>query len=116
MASLNWSTIGATIGNVSSLLTGAGVSSSTAGSLASTIGALFNSNPNESAELKICGQILIYNSNPILAPLIPKAAESLAQEQGIPVAAAGLAMTLGQPGVNIAATVLQIEEIIRNGG
>lgn len=39
----------------------------------------------------------------------------LATEQGIPQAAASLALTLTQPGVDIPTRVLQIEQIIKQG-
>jgi hypothetical protein len=43
-------------------------------------------------------------------------AMKLATEQGIPPSAAALAMTLGQPGVNTAQVVIEIEQLIKQGG
>ena len=40
----------------------------------------------------------------------------LVTEAGIPADAAAIAMTLTQPGVNVATAVLQIEQLIKSGG
>jgi hypothetical protein len=69
------------------------------------------SNPNQSEEIAICQQIMIAaTGNPALVSAI---AVKLATETGIPPAAASLALTLGNAGVDIPTRVMQIEQIIK---
>jgi hypothetical protein len=109
--SVNWSGIGSTVSGITSALTAAGVSSSSFGSILGAIG--LSQNPNESAELSICQSILLGAANPALVNAL---AIKLATEQGIPQDAAQLAMTLGMPGVNAVQVVLEIEQLIKQGG
>jgi hypothetical protein len=109
--SFNWSSVGSTLSGLTSALSAAGVSSSSMGSILNEIG--LSSNPNQSAEIAICGQILTAMGNPQLTEAL---AMKLATEQGIPPSAAALAMTLGQPGVNTAQVVIEIEQLIKQGG
>lgn len=111
MTSINWSSIGSTLSGVSSTLSSLGISGSTASTILGAIG--LSSNPNESAELAICGSILMGAANPALLQALTM---KLVTEQGIPQDAAALAMTLLQPGVNIPQTVLEIEQLIKQGG
>ena len=110
---MNWGNVGTTLGGVVNAITAAGVSKGTSGfnSILASIG--LSQNPNQSEELAICGQIMIAQGNPVLVSAL---ATKLATEQGIPAAAATLAMTLATPGIDIAAKVIEIETIIRNGG
>jgi len=110
--SINWSQVGSITSGLVSALSTAGVSSANMPSILQQIGLL--QNPNESAELAICQQILLFsNSQP---GLVAQLAMKLATEQGIPPDAATLALSLGQPGVDVAARVLQIEQLIKQGG
>jgi hypothetical protein len=85
------------------------------GSILAAIG--LSSNPNESAELALCQQILTYTAMGAVNPaLLSTLAEKLATEQGIPADAGALALTLLNPGVNIPQTILQIEQLIKQGG
>ena len=105
--SINFSAIGSTL---SSILTSAGL---TGANLTATLSSLIkSSNPNQSDELAICTQILVASGNPALQQAL---ATKLATEVGIPADAAALAMTLGSPGVDIPARVLQIEQLIKAG-
>jgi hypothetical protein len=108
---LNWSSIGSTLSGLTSALSAAGVSSGSMSGILNSIG--LNSNPDESAEIALCGQILTAIGNPQLTEAL---AMKLATEQGIPPSAAALAMTLGQPGTNTAQTVIEIETLIKQGG
>jgi hypothetical protein len=110
---INWTTIGNNIAALTSALTAAGVSSTTMPSVLSTIGSLFNSNPNEAAELALCAQILQFANQPAL---ISELSVRLATEQGIPADAAALALGLTTPGVDVATRVTQIEQLIRSEG
>ena len=109
--SFNWSSIGSALSGITSALTSAGVSSTTIPSILAQIG--LASNPNQSEEMSICSQIMIVAGN---NDLVKALAQKLEIESGIPPAAAALAATLGQPGVDIPGRVLQIETIIKNGG
>lgn len=109
--SFNWTSIGTTLSGLTSALSAAGVSSSSMGSILNQIG--LSSNPSKSAEIALCGQILTSMGNPQLTQAL---AIKLATEQGIPASAAALAMTLGQPGINVAQTVIEIEQLIQQGG
>lgn len=109
--SVNWANIGSTLSGITSALTAAGVSTTTIPNILSSIG--LAANPNQSEEVSLCSSILIAAANPTLAGAL---ALKLATEAGIPPAAAALAVTIGQPGVDIAGRVLQIEQIIKNGG
>jgi hypothetical protein len=107
----NWSLIGTTLAGVSSTLSGLGITGSTASTILGAIG--LSSNPNKSAELAICQSILMATANPALEQALVM---KLATEQGIPQDAAALAMTLLQPGANIPQVVLEIEQLIKQGG
>jgi hypothetical protein len=109
--SVNWSSIGSTLSGLTTALGAVGVSSTSMPSILNAIG--LNSNPEESVEIALCGQILTAIGNPQLTEAL---AMKLATEQGIPPSAAALAMTLGQPGVNTAQTVIEIETLIKQGG
>jgi hypothetical protein len=109
--SFNWSNIGSTISGISSALSAAGVSAASIPTLLSSIG--LASNPNQSEELTLCSQLLMAANNVALAQAL---AMKLAVEAGIPASAAALAVTLGQPNVDIPTRVMQIEQIIKNGG
>ena len=108
--SINWPQVGTTIANITSALTSAGVSSSDVPSVLNVVGQLMN--PSQSAELQICAQLLQFAGNPQIEGQL---AIKLATENGIPPAAASLAMTLTQPGTDIPTRVLQIEQIIKQG-
>jgi hypothetical protein len=113
--SVNWSGVGSTLSGLTSALSAAGVSSTSMGSILSAIG--LNSNPNESAEIALCQQILTYSAMGAVNPaLVSMLADKLATEQGIPADAGALALTLVTPGVNIPQTILQIEQLIKQGG
>jgi hypothetical protein len=109
--SFNWSNVGSTLGGLTSALSAAGVSSSSMPSILNAIG--LSTNPNESDELALCSQILQAIGNPQLQDAL---AMKLATERGIPSSAAALAMTLAQPGVNVPQTVMEIEQLIKQGG
>ena len=71
------------------------------------------SNPNQSAEIALCSQLLQFAGNPAVEQeLVMK----LVTEQGLPSSAAALAMTLTTPGVDIPSRVLEIEQLIKQGG
>ena len=110
---MNWSTIGTTLSGVVSAVTAAGVTPGSASfnSILASIG--LGQNPNQSAELALCSSIMVASGNPMLVSALT---QKLATEQGIPPAAATLAMTLLTPGTNIPQVVLEIETIIKNGG
>jgi len=110
---INWKSIGSTFSGLTTALSSAGVSASSMPFILQQVGLATNSNPNQSAEMTICSQILQFSSNPAM---VDKLAMTLASEQGIPMDAATLALTLGQPGVDITARIIQIETLIRNGG
>src|ERR1700677_4502397 len=109
----NWSQVGTTLSGVVSSITAAGVAPGTSAfnSILASIG--LGQNPNESAELALCSSIMVASGNPMLVSALT---QKLATEQGIPPAAATLAMTLITPGTNIAQVVIEIETIIKNGG
>lgn len=109
--SLNWSGIGSTLSGLTTALSAAGVSSTSMGSILNAIG--LSSNPNESEEIAICGQLLTASGNVQLQEAL---AMKLATERGIPADAAALAMTLANPGVNAPQVVLEIEQLIKQGG
>ena len=107
----NWSSVGSIFGGLTSALTNAGVS---AGSMGGALTSIFAwSNPDYSQELEICQSILVASNNP---GLVAALAQKLATEQGIPASALAVAMTLVQPGVDVTAKVLQIEQLIKSGG
>jgi hypothetical protein len=111
MAGFNWTTFNAGLSGLTTALTNLGISSANMPSVFAAIGAA--SNPNKTEELAICSTILSNATNPAFVSV---EATKLATETGEPQAAIALAMTLTQPGVNVAQTVLEIEQIIRNGG
>ena len=107
----NWTAIGSTLTGLTSALTAAGVNSTTIPSILNQVGLVVN--PNQSAELAMCAQLMQFSGNPQIEGEL---AIKLATEQGIPASAATLAMTLTQPGVDVPTRVLQIEQIIKQGG
>jgi hypothetical protein len=109
--SFNWASIGSTLGGLTTALSNAGVSASSMPSILNAIG--LSSNPNESAELAICQQLMMASGNPALVQALVM---KLATEQGIPADASQLAMTMLQPGANIAQIALEIEQLIKQGG
>lgn len=110
--SINWQSIGSTLSGVTAALNAAGVTSANAVSgILASIG--LASNPNQTEELTLCSQIMIAAGNPMLAGALGM---KLATEAGIPAAAAAMAVTLGQPGVDIMGRVMQIEQVIKQGG
>ena len=116
--SINWNSVGAAASaittNLSSALTAAGVTPATIStlmpSLMQQIGAA--SNPNQADELNVCAQLIQFAGTPMEPMLVQK----LVTEQGIPATAAKVAMELILPGVDVDAKVLQIEQLIRQGG
>jgi hypothetical protein len=111
MSNVNWSSIGSSLSGVASTLSSLGISGSSASTILGSIG--LSTNPNQSAELSICASILMGMANPMLVQALTM---KLVTEQGIPQDAAALAMTLLQPGVNIPQVVLEIEQLIKQGG
>lgn len=111
MSSVNWSAIGSNLSGVQTTLSNLGITGTSASAILGSIG--LSANPNQSAELAICGSILMGMANPVMVQALTM---KLVTEQGIPQDAAALAMTLLQPGVNIPQTVLEIETLIRQGG
>lgn len=109
--SFNWSMVGSTISGLTSALSAAGVSTASMPSILNAIG--MSSNPNQSEELGLCSQMMVAMGNPVLVEAL---AVKLATERGIPASAASLAMTLTQPGVNIPQVVMEIEQLIKQGG
>jgi hypothetical protein len=112
MTSFNFGQIGTALGGITTSLTNLGLTPTQIqnSGILTTIGGLMNQNPNKSAEMAICAQILQFASMPTI---VDKLAMTLATEQGIPVAAASLAMTLTQPGVDVIARTMEIEQIIK---
>lgn len=109
--SISWSSVGSIFGGLTTALSNAGVA---AANIPSTLSQIFAvSNPDQSAELQICGSILVAANNPTLVSAL---AMKLETEQGIPAAALAVATQLTTPGVDIAAKVLEIEQIIKAGG
>jgi len=109
--SFNWSQLGSTLSGLTSALATAGVSAASMPNILAQIG--LASNPNESAELALCAQLLQFAGNPALeSELVMK----LVTEQGLPASAASLAMTLLTPGTDIPSRVMEIEQLIRQGG
>jgi hypothetical protein len=107
---LNWSSIGSTLSGLTTALTNAGVSSANLPNILQQIGLV--SNPNKSAEIAICAQLLQFAANPAIEQqLVMK----LVTEQGLPSSAAAVAMTLTQPGVDVTQKVLEIEQLINQG-
>ena len=107
----DWAQLGTNLANLTSSLTAAGVTQAAMPNILQQIG--LASNPNQSAEIAICGQLLQFSNNPAIEQqLVMK----LITEQGLPASAAALAMTLIQPGVDIPSRVLQIEQLIKQGG
>jgi hypothetical protein len=108
---VNWGNVGNILGNLTKTLSAAGVSATNMPDILQQIGLL--SNPNEKEELSVCAQILVFAGQPQMVAVL---ANKLASETGIPAAAAALAIGLVQPGVDVPARVLQIEELIKQGG
>ena len=109
--SVNWSAIGTSLSGVATTLNSLGISGTSASQILGSIG--LAANPNQSAELAICGSILMGMANPMLVQALTM---KLVTEQGIPASAASLAMTLLTPGTDIPARVLEIEQLIKQGG
>lgn len=109
----NWGQLGTNLSNVVTSITAAGVTpgSSSFNSILASIG--LSQNPNQTAELQLCASIMVASGNPMLVAAL---AQKLATEQGIPPAAATLAMQLLTPGIDIGAKVIEIETVIRQGG
>ena len=109
----DWAQLGTNLANLTSSLTAAGVTQAAMPNILQQIGLASASNPNQSAEIAICGQLLQFSNNPAIEQqLVMK----LITEQGLPASAAALAMTLLQPGVDIPSRVLEIEQLIKQGG
>jgi len=107
----NWSSLGTTLSNLTTSLTAAGVTPADMPNILQQIG--LSSNPNQSAEIALCSQLLQFAGNPAVEQeLVMK----LVTEQGLPSSAAALAMTLTTPGVDIPSRVLEIEQLIKQGG
>jgi hypothetical protein len=115
MSKIDFSQVGSILSGVTSTLSGLGITGTSAATAATSIlgSVMAASNPNKSAELQICSSILMANGNPALVQALTM---KLATEQGIPQDAAALAMTLLNPGVNVPQTVLEIEQLINQGG
>lgn len=111
MGSFNFQSISGTLSSLTTALTSAGVTQTALPGLLRQIGMATQSNPNKSAELAICSQILQFSGN---AAMVNKLSMMLATEAGIPNDAAALALTLTEPGVDVAARVMEIETAIRN--
>jgi hypothetical protein len=109
--SFDWTSVGTTLGNLTTALSAAGVNSTSMPNILSQIG--MAANPNQSAELAICSQLLQLASNPAIEQELTM---KLITEQGLPASAAALAMTLLTPGTDIPARVLEIEQLIKQGG
>ena len=107
----DWAQLGTNLANLTSSLTAAGVTQAAMPNILQQIG--LASNPNQSAEIAICGQLLQFSNNPAIEQQLVM---NLITEQGLPASAAALAMTLLQPGVDIPSRVLQIEQLIKQGG
>ena len=109
----NWGQLGTNLSNVVTSITAAGVAPGSASfnSILASIG--LSQNPNQTEELQLCASIMVAQSNPLLVSALT---QKLATEQGIPPAAATLAMTLLAPGADIPKIVIEIETIIRQGG
>ncbi len=102
-------------GAFSGLISGLESLGVSATNIPAALSSIFSSlNPNQSAELAICTQIMQeYDTPQLVLPLVNK----LVIEQGIPEAAAKLALTLPTtPSAQIPGLVLTIESIIKNGG
>jgi hypothetical protein len=116
MASFNWTAVSSAATSIAGVFSTLGIApgSSAGSAVLASLG--FSSNPNQSAEIALCKQIMTMSAmGAISNGAVEKLAETLATEQGIPVTAAALAMTLFQPGVNIVQTCLEIEQIINAG-
>lgn len=113
--SINWNSVGSSLSGVVSALSNLGITGASASSVLAAIG--LSSNPNKSAELALCQQILTYSAmGAANATLLAKLGDQLATEQGIPADAGALALTLANPGVNVSQVVLEIEQLINQGG
>lgn len=109
--SINWAGIAGNLSSITTALSNLNITGTTANSILSAIG--LASNPNENEELQICAQILAFANNPAMTATL---ATKLATEIGIPQSAAAVALTLTQPGIDVAAKVLEIETLIKQGG
>jgi|SRR6202035_274550 len=108
---INWTTVGTTLSGLTTALSAAGVSAASMPSILQQVGLV--SNPNQSAELALCSQLLQFAGSPAVeSELVMK----LVTEQGLPTSAASLAMTLLTPGTDIPSRVMEIEQLIRQGG
>lgn len=99
--------------SLSSILTGAGVTATSLPNVLGSIGSLFSSNPNQSAELAICGQLLALQGNPAA---ITKLALDLQTTKGVPASAIPSINTLPTlTGKDYVEAVLNIEALIKAG-
>ena len=106
------SNVGSVFSGMVSGLEAAGVSAT---NIPSVLEGIFSTmNPNESAEMAICVQIMQeYDTPGLVTPLVQK----LVTEQGVPEAAAKMALTLPTtPSAQIPGLVMTMEQIIKNGG
>lgn len=109
--SVNWANIGANLGTLNTTLTSLGLTPANITTVLNQVGSL--SNPNQSDELAICQALMINAGNPVLVAAYE---QKLIMEVGLPPAAASIASTLANAGVDVDAKVLEIEQIIKNGG
>ena len=109
----NWGGIGTAISGVVNALGSAGImpGSNNFNSIVSAVTGMLNA--NQQAELQICSQILAMAGNPAI---VAELSLRLATMAGIPQAAANLALQLTAPGANVVQIVLEIEQIIKQGG
>ena len=107
----DWTSLAQNLGNLTTALTSAGVSSANMPSILQQIG--LASNPQKNEELALCAQLLQFAGNPTIENQL---AMKLLTENGLPQSAASLVLSLMQPGTDIPTRVLQIEQIIRQGG
>jgi hypothetical protein len=109
--SFNWGQLATNLTGLTSALTAVGVTPANMGTVLNQIGAI--ANPNQAEELALCQQMMIAAGNPAMIQLL---VSKLVTEQGIPADAAAVAMQLLQPGVDVVAKVMQIEQLIKSGG
>ena len=107
----NWSQLGSTVGGLTAVLSQMGVAAASMPTALNQIGALIN--PGQAEELALCQQMMLASNNPQMIQLL---VSKLVTEQGIPAAAATVAMQLLTPGVDVVAKVMQIESLIKSGG
>lgn len=107
-----WSNIGGVLSGVAAAAKAAGVT--TASGMQSLMNAFGNAtNPNESDEIALCKEIAASVGNQAMVNALE---QKLIGEIGLPPAAAAIAVTLANPGVDVTAKVLEMEQIIQAGG